>query len=186
MYHCRFSHFSTVQHHHSQQALAVLGALQQYRSVFQERIRAESERPCGTAVIFFFGKNRCDFPARPLRNIPPTRFISDKNERAVWCPLWLNNTSADSARYFLFISNQTGSRIKIGNPQFTSIPRHVWMIPRQPTDLVAGSVLAWRRIEIVTTCQHTYLTGSIRWNGDNRVVSLTIFVMRFVDRQNPT
>src|SRR5712692_1750009 len=64
-------------------------------------------------------------------NIPPAGAIGNKIQRAVGRPLWLKDRFVQTARNVDFVRDRA-IRSEFSDPQLTTIPRHVWVVPGQP------------------------------------------------------
>src|SRR5688500_5475288 len=95
-------------------------------------VAGHAEAPLRHAKLSFHLVNRFDIAFRKLSvKVPPSASIGNEVENAIRRPFRLEDRLLGAARNFFRVRYQA-LFIKTCRPQFTTVPGHVGMVPRQP------------------------------------------------------
>src|SRR5713101_3782541 len=97
-----------------------------------KRISGYIEDPLRSAEFGLHRAQRFDSPLAPVVEVPPTRAIGDKMQNAIRRPLRLEDGFIYTSSYTLS-ATQRAIGPALADPQFGAIPRHVGMVPGEPS-----------------------------------------------------
>src|SRR5437773_2175968 len=82
------------------------------------------------------------------------------------------------------VCNRTIAR-QLANPQFSSVPRHLRMLPASPGEMPAIGTDSRKRVEVITAGDDSDFAGIAGRNTDDLVRCLASLLVPFSDADNP-